>query len=638
MIKMPEQKKKKPLLFIKDKDKISLVFILFVFLFILIISKAFYIQVVVNKKLNTYAKNQLLREDIIYPKRGNIYDRNGNPLALNIQTYSIFTIPKNEDFVNQNENYKKLVKIIPKLNLTEIKKKTANRNRYTWIARKIKLTNEQLEKISELENIFISPEPSRFYPNNDLLSQTLGFVGLDNVGLAGLEFKFDKELRGDAKITKYLKDAKGRPIKFEMTKTEEDAKDIYLSIEKDLQALVEKILKETVVNNKALSGGIGVMNAETGEILAMANYPTFDPNNLKDGNIENRKLSFISDPIEPGSILKTITVISALENKIATSSSSYYCERGQMRVEDHIISEAESSEKFEWLSVSEIIQHSSNVGITKIAFDVTFPFLKRTLKKFNFGEKTGIEIPGESRGIFINKENVSPLVLSNISFGQGIAVTGIQVLTAYSAIANGGKLVQPTIIKINEPSKIKYERIISEDIANSMSKMLQKAVEKGTGTNAQLAHFQIAGKTATAQKASPNGGYSGYISGFVGYPINIGSDKKFVIFVYIDSPQNNKYYGNIVAAPAFTEIARYMLYENKNPVDEKSSLAYESLKEKYKEKLPATTSTIISNITNNKNKENVEKNNRNSQQELQQELLDTFSHRIVGVNKVPNFI
>ncbi|MBF0361011.1 MAG: PASTA domain-containing protein [Oligoflexia bacterium] len=642
-----EKKYKKKKLSIKDKDKIGLAFILFVFLFILIVSKAFYIQIVANKKLTGYAKNQLLREDIVYPKRGNIYDRNSNPLAINVHTYSIFTVPKADD-LNQNENYKKLSKIIPTLNLNEIKKKTANRNRYTWIIRKIKLTAAQLDKISELENIFVSPEPSRFYPNNELLSQTLGFVGIDNVGLSGVEFKFDKELRGDAKITKYLKDAKGRPIKFEMTKTENDASDIYLSIEKDLQALVEKVLKESVIKNNASKGGIGIMNSETGEILAMANYPTFDPNNPKEGNIEHQKLPFISDPIEPGSILKTLTVISALENKIATPTSSYYCERGQMRVEDHTINEAESHEKFEWLTVNEIIQHSSNVGIIKIAFDVTFPFLKRTLKKFNFGEKTGIEIPGESRGIFVNKENVSPLTLSNISFGQGIAVTGIQILTAYSVIANGGKLVRPTILKINDPSKIKPEQIIPPDVAKNVSKMLQLAVEKGTGTNAQLAHFQIAGKTATAQKPDPKGGYDGYLSGFVGFPLNVDIDKKFVLFVYIDNPKNGQYYGNAVAAPIFTEVARYMLYENKNPGNNKnpnnnkiinsntSNLAYEALKEKYKDK----NSKAKSNNGNNGNDgingingvNGINNSNSNNTEN------DIQNRRIIGQNKVPNFI
>ncbi|MBF0207148.1 MAG: hypothetical protein HQK53_09690 [Oligoflexia bacterium] len=548
---------------IKDRDKIGFTFIFFCILFLLVLSKAFYVQVVIRKKLVSYANGQLIREDIVYPKRGNIYDRSGNPLAVNIQSYSLFTIPRTDEEA-QTAEYKKLVKIIPKLNLSEIQRKVYKRNRYTWIIRKIKLTDTQIKNIEDLEGIYILPESGRFYPNRELLSQALGFVGLDNVGLSGVEFKFDKILRGNARVIKYLKDAKGRPVKFEIDRAEEMAGEIFLSIDKELQSVAEKYLKEAVIKNQALKGGIGILDPHSGEVLAIANYPSYDPNMAASFNSEYKRLPFITDPFEPGSMFKIFTVISALENKIARPNSSYYCEKGKMKVVDHIINEAESNEKFEWLTVEQIIEKSSNIGISKIAFDLTFPLLRKTLKKFNFGEKTEIEISGESRGIMTSKANVDLLTLSNISFGQGIAVTGMQMLSAYAAIANGGYYVRPTILRVNDLNKVKKERIISPEVAQSATSILQKAVEEGTGFNAKINYFKIAGKTATAQRPNKAGGYNNdsYISGFIGFPVNV--KKNFVMLVYIEDPKKGEYYGNKVAAPVFKEIAKHILYENRS--------------------------------------------------------------------------
>ncbi|MDH5581591.1 MAG: penicillin-binding transpeptidase domain-containing protein, partial [Bdellovibrionales bacterium] len=472
--------------------------------------------------------------------------------------YSIFAIPKY--FEDKNQTLEKFSKIVPKYKLWKLKKKLKNRDRYTWIARKIVLKDDQVEAIKKLRGLYIEAVPKRFYPNKELLAQTLGFVGLDNVGLSGVEYIFDKELRGEEKIVKYLRDAKGRPIKIEVEKDKKSSQDVNLSIDKDLQAISEKALREAVNFYKAEKGGVGVIDPQTGEILAIANYPSFDPNNFRKSKAKDRKLSFISDPFEPGSVSKIFTVASALEFKIAKSDTNYYCERGQLKIGNHIINEAEASKKNEWLSVSEIIEYSSNIGTTKIAFDLTFPRLKKTLLDFNFGQKTGIEIPGESRGIFDADENVSPLKLSNISFGQGIATTGLQVLAAYAAIANGGIYYQPTLLKTDSPKK--GIRVLSHETSEELVKMLVGAVENGTGKNAKIPYFKIAGKTSTAQKPTKEGGYKGYIPGFVGFPV--GSNKHFVVYVYIDGPQGRDYYGNTVAAPVFKKIAEYILYKEKD--------------------------------------------------------------------------
>lgn len=542
-----------------ERKKVYIVFSAFCLFFFFVLCKAFYVQVINSKKLKNYSNSQFLRESKLYPNRGNIYDRYGEPLAINIHRYSVFAIPK---LMEKGENnYEKINEIIPNLSIQAIEKRIKNRKKFTWLARKIPLTKDQLLEIKKLKGVFTEEESRRFYPNHELAAQILGFVGVDNVGLSGIEHQFNKELKGEAQIVKYYQDAKGRPIKYETTDHQGRGKDIHLSIDKDLQAKAEKYLKEAVLEKKAIKGGIGVMDADTGELLAMANYPSFDPNSSKYVKGEDRKLSFISDPFEPGSIFKVLTVASALEHNVARKDSNYYCERGRFKIGNHFIKEAGDHKAHEWLSVEDILKYSSNIGVTKIAFDLKFPRLKKTLLDFNINQKSGIELPGESRGIFTDKDNISPLALSNISFGQGIATTGIQMLAAYAAVANGGYYVQPTIIKRSDPTAIEKKKILSKDVAEQLTDMLVKVVEDGTGFNAKITYNKIAGKTSTAQKANVDGGYKGYIGGFVGFPV--GGDKKIVIFVYIDEPSGKEYYGNAVAGPVFKKMALYWLYKNK---------------------------------------------------------------------------
>lgn len=540
------------------KAKISVAFVLFVILFSAVIGKAFYIQVLSRDKLISYSESQLIRKTKIYPKRGFILDRNKNPLAINVQKYNLFTFAKDQKKLSKE--LFELDKIYPPAKVRKILKEAKKRKKFTWIARDIELTKEQVEKIKKLETVLIESRSSRFYPNHELLAQTLGFVGIDNDGLAGIEYIFNEDLKGEPVIHKYFKDAKGRPVKFKSANFDKRTKDIVLSIDKDIQASLEEYLKEGIEKSKAVGGGAAVMDAVTGEILAMANYPAYDPN-LKRGN-KNQKISFVTDPFEPGSIFKTLTIASALENNIVKPDTNYYCERGKFKVDNHFITESDSNHVFEWLSVTDILKYSSNIGTTKIAFDLTYPQLHSTLKKFGIGSKTNVEVPGESRGILDDPEGkVSALRLSNISFGQGVATTGIQMLASYAAFANGGYYVKPTLLKVESKKKIKSERIISKKTSNAVTRMLIDAVEDGTGSNAKVKRFKIAGKTSTAQRVDSAGGYSGYIAGFIGFPVNI--DKKFVTYVYVDNPKNG-YYGNTVAAPIFQKIVSSILYNTKS--------------------------------------------------------------------------
>ena len=557
------------------KNRIFFSFMVFCFLFAVVASKAFYIQVVNKSKLIAYAKSQFIREMKEYPNRGNLLDRNGSPLAINVHVYNLFTIPKNKnaEFYTQ---LKELSKIVPELPYQKLRSLVQNRSRYTWLGRKIRLSEEQLKDIKKLDGIFTEAHSERVYPNRELMAQTLGYVGVDNTGLAGLENSLNAELKGKPQIVKYIRDAKGRPIKYETKASEPVSNDVHLSIDKDIQGALESYLKDAVTHHAAFRGGAGVMDAETGEILAIANYPTFDPNKASSFPQEHRKLAFVTDPFEPGSIFKSITIASALEHKVAKAETKFFCEYGKMKVQNHWISEAETHEKFEWLTVAEILKYSSNVGTTKLAFSLKYPKLRETLDKLQFAQKTGIEIKGESKGIlsYKAKDNVRPLTLSNISFGQGVATTGIQMLRAYAAIANGGYLVKPTLLR-NDESQLKPEnRVLDEKTAKAVSDMLVNAVSNGTGGNAKIPHYEIAGKTGTAQRVSPTGGYSGYIASFAGFPVNV--NKKFVVLAYVDHPSQNGYYGGAVAAPIFKKITQYILYKKKDfaqfaKYDEKSN-------------------------------------------------------------------
>ena len=541
----------------KANKKINFIFISFAIVAVGLISRAFYLQVWAKEKLSSYSRSQTLRERTVYPNRGNIFDRNGEPIAINLSSSSIFVMPKQ---IKNKKSLIKFAKILHGEKSDKYLKKIENRNRFTWLERKIELTEKQKREIEKLPGFYLEKTVKRYYPNNSLMSQVVGAVGVDNKGLSGIEFLLDQDLRGDPIKIKYVKDAKGRPVKVEKEGRVDSSNDIILSLDKDIQGYAEKVLKETILEYDAIGGGVGVMDVETGEVLAMANYPDYDPNNISGADIKKMKIPFVTDPFEPGSVFKVFTVASALENKKASKMTKYFCEKGSYMVDGHQVNEAESKKQYEWLSVQEILRHSSNIGTTKIAFDLGLDLLKKDLEKLGIGKKTNVQLPGESRGIFNYDKQSSRIRLSNLSFGQGVATTGIQILSAFSTLANGGKYMPPTVLKGGNFEKEGY-RVFSEETVSQIEEMLVDSVYNGTGKNAHVEHFQIAGKTSTAQKPSKNKGYEGYIPAFVGFPTNI--DRRFVIYTYIDSPKGEVYYGNVIAAPVFKKIARYVLFKDK---------------------------------------------------------------------------
>jgi cell division protein FtsI (penicillin-binding protein 3) len=536
------------------QKKIIFIFCLLSALFALVLGRAFYLQVYKSKSLIDYARTQFSRTVSLYPYRGQIIDRNNSPLAINVQMFDLFIMPQ---YLKNKNEIKQLCQTVPVLNCAQVYAAIKNRTKFTWIARDLKLSEKQVKKIKTFGAVNVEEKFARFYPNNELMGQILGFVNVDNKGIAGIEYAYDQSLRGSPKVVKYLRDAKGRAIKYEQIQFHGKGSDVVLSVDRDLQAMVEHILVKGVQTYNAKGAGAAILDPATGEILAMANVPLYNPNQYQKFPPQNRKLGFISDPFEPGSVFKLFTIAAALEAGVATPDKKYFCEKGAMKIGKYVIGEA-NNHKFEWLSVADIFKHSSNVGTTKVAMDLGFKKLDQFLNKIKIGKQTGIEIRGESKGIYRSTDKISLIHLSNLSFGQGVATTALQILSAYGAIANGGVWLKPSILKQEEA--VRGERILSTKTVNQLTAMLESVVSEGTGNNAKLDHYTMAGKTSTAQKVGSDGKYTGIIAGFIGFPIN--AEKRYVVYVYVDEPKT-KIYGNDVAAPLFREIMEQVLYKSK---------------------------------------------------------------------------
>lgn len=540
---------------------------MFIVLWVVLLGRAAMLQVFPDARLENLKRRQFETSLQIRTRRGAILDRNGNELAASVPSYSLFADPK---LMKQpTALIKKLSKALD-IPVGTLKKQLRDRDRrFVWLKRQ--MTEKQKNEVQSWDDISLGfiEEPKRVYPNGSLLSQTLGFIGSEGNGLEGLELQYDKYLQGQLKTVILPRDARGRPLLGDGRSLTEvpDGSDLELTIDHEVQFALERELRSTVDRFEAAAAVGIVLDAQTSEILAMANLPTIDPNEGARFNGEARRNRSVTDAFEPGSTMKTFLIASALKNQIVKPSSRYFCEGGKFKIGDKWISEAETYEKFQWLNVSEILAYSSNIGSAKIAMDVGPEKLFQTLCDFGFGSKTGIALPGEARGI-INPLPWRPHLLANVSFGHGISATPLQVAAAYTSIANGGVLKRPVLVRairgVDRKSTKEFQaeeirRVLSPQEAATLRLMLMAATEeKATGVNARIPGFYVAGKTGTAQKVDlVKGGYSKtYISSFAGFvPAN---EPRYVIYIAVDNPKK-AYYGSQVAAPVFSKVAQYLV-------------------------------------------------------------------------------
>ncbi|MGZ3769022.1 MAG: penicillin-binding transpeptidase domain-containing protein [Bdellovibrio sp.] len=548
------------------KSRIVFIFAGILALWSLLILRAGYLQFLPNDRLNNLQSRQFQTNVTLQARRGAIVDKNGRDLAVSATAYSLYADPK--ILLNKKTVAKKLAKALSQPSESIYSKIKDGSRRFVWIQRMLEQTKADEIKSWNIRGLSFVEEWRRVYPNENLLAQTLGFLGSESQGLDGLELSFNHVLEGNKKKMQVKRDARGRPLinnGLMFTETPEGS-ELRLTVDYELQYRLESELVNAVETFEADHAVGVILDAKTSAILALASAPIFDVNKAMKTPQEYRRNKVVTDAFEPGSTMKTFVIATAMREGVVKPNTKFYCEKGSFKVGNHIIREAESKEKFEDLTVSEILAVSSNVGTTKISFKMGAEKLRQGLLDFGFGQKLGTELPGEARGM-VQALPWRQHLLSNISFGHGISVTPLQIANAFAAIANGGTLNTPYIVqsihdsetgKITETQAKPIRRVLTAEQASQMRAMLVGVTsEGGTGGNARVEGFMVAGKTGTAQKVNPNGrGYlnGAYISSFGGFiPAN---DPKFVIYIAVDSPKK-AYYGATVAAPVFSRMASY---------------------------------------------------------------------------------
>ena len=545
--------------------RIKIVLLIILFIFIIIIAKVFYIEVIDYKKLNSLASGLWSRNLPIEADRGNIYTVDGEAIASNLTTTSLVFIPnqiKNKDLVAE-----KISEIldVPKSKIEEHLYKKSMMERVHPEGRR--LSYEIADKIENLhfDGVYLLKESKRYYPHNEMLSHVLGYVGIDNQGLSGLELEYDDILTGEYGSIQYFSDAKGNNLERNSVYVEpEDGLDIYLTVDYGIQSSIERELDNVVLRYNPDGAWAIAMDPNTGEILGMSSRPNFNPNNYKNYDTEtiNRNMAIWAS-YEPGSTFKILTLSAAVnEGKVDLLKDTFY-DGGSVNVDGARIKcwkhGGHGSQTF-----LEVVQNSCNPGFVELGNRLGKETLFDYINKFGYGKKTGIDLNGEATGILFSLDKVGPVELATTAFGQGVSVTALQQVVAVSAAINGGTLYKPYIVKrvaYHENGQIIKEvkptivrdNIVTKDTSEKVRMTLESVVSLGTGRNAYIDGYRVGGKTGTAQKVN-NGIYmqGNYIVSFIGFlPAN---DPKIVVYLAIDNPKGVTQYGGTVSAPIVKNI------------------------------------------------------------------------------------
>jgi len=543
----------------KLNRRIEFLFIVFVLGMLVIFGKLFYLQVIKYPFYKDKAQKMHLRTEKELVARGTIYDKAGIKLALSVNTGSVCACPK----MIANK-WDAAALLAPKLGMTfkEILSKINNKKEFVYIKRKVDMDLAQEITKLKINGIYIDTEQKRYYPFKEMCSQVLGFVGTEHTGLEGIEAQYDKYLRGKTGLVMIKKDAKGRPVLIDTVdvKSSDPGADLYLTIDSNVQYQAQKEIDDCTKKYNAKSGTIIVMNPNTGAILAMANYPTYDPNNFLGTSRDKIRNVALTDVFEPGSTFKIFTMAAFLKDFPDSLNEKVFCGNGKYLFFDRYVHD---DQKNGWLTIPEIIKYSSNIGMVYLALKLSQEKLYNEYCAFGFGKPTGIDLPGETCGILRNYKDWDNTTMTSIPYGQEVAATSMQIARAYAAVANGGYLVKPYVVEkmvkngnvIYEHSVQKSGKILSEDQRQKLITMMKMVVEKGgSGQKAFIDSYEVAGKTGTAQKHDPSKkGYlpGKYVASFVGF---LPADKPEILtFIMVNEP-HPAYYGGDVAAPVFKAI------------------------------------------------------------------------------------
>jgi cell division protein FtsI/penicillin-binding protein 2 len=531
--------------------------------FAAVLGRALWLQVVRSPDLAEMAKRQH-RETITIPAgRGTIYDRNGVPLAIGEQTTTVFADPRN---IRNAQRVAVAAGRALGVSAEDLYPQLRDRtSRFVYVQRKADpLRAAELADL-ELPGLGFYPEELRAYPQGSVAAQVLGFAGVDNAGLEGLERSLDRTLKGQPGSEVVVTDPYGRAIEVVEARAERPGKSVTLTLDHQLQASAEDILARTVRAWKAKGATAVVLDPRTGAVLAMANYPSYDVNRFATAVPDARRNRAVTDLYEPGSTFKIVTVAAALEDGLVTPASSYWLEP-TIQVSDRVIHEAHDRVA-QRMSVRTILAESSNVGTITIAQKLGAGGLASWIDRFGFGQRTGVDFPGESAGLVLPLERWSGSTIGTVPIGQGIAVTPLQMVSAFAAIGNGGVRMRPHLVEKVGGKKVARgdgKRIVSRRTADRMMSMFRNVVVEGTGAEAAIPGYTVAGKTGTAAK--PEGGkyVAKYVASFVG--LVPAARPRLAVLVAVDEPKG-QIWGGVVAAPAFRDISRFALQYLEIPPD-----------------------------------------------------------------------
>jgi len=522
------------------------------------------LQVLQAAELSVKADRQHQKTVSLEGARGSIVDRHGKVLAMNVEVPSVFGVPNTVD--SPLKTARQLSQILH-VRTDELERRLRQDRSFVWLARKLDPEQgRRLDRLS-LDGVGVVMEGRRFYPKGPLLAHVLGFSGMDGEGLEGVEHRYESYLHGEKRMMVLQRDALGRTV-FPKGLTERSptpGHSLTLTIDEVIQYIVERELENAVGRARAKSGTMIVLDPKTGAVLAMAVSPRFDPNAVSALSPDRWRNRALTDAYEPGSTMKTMMAAAAIEERVIKPNSMVFGEHGRMTVANTVIHD---HERLGWVSFAQVIQKSSNIGAAKTGMALGEQRLYRYLQAFGFGQRTEIDLPGEGAGLFRNPKDWGRRSVASISMGQEIGVTPLQMVSAVAAIANGGVLMKPYVVsEIRDadgqilrqvPPQIK-RRVISQETARSVTKILEGVITDGTGTKAAISGFQVAGKTGTAQKIDPRTGtYSAtrVVASFVGYvPADI---PQLAMLVVIDEPQGDTS-GGSVAAPVFSRVGEQVL-------------------------------------------------------------------------------
>ena len=539
------------------------------------------LQVWQGKEYRLQGRQQQSAFTDLQSKRGEILDRHLEELAISVQTESVFAHP--ERVGNALLVAGQLAPVL-KQDTDEIYKKLISERPFVYLARKISPHQAARVRALQCQGVALHKENKRFYPASKLAAHVLGFVGTDNLGLSGLEYQYDDRIKGETKRIFLQVDAKRSSYARDAFEDDTSGNRLVLSIDRSIQFIVEQVLERTVTEHRATGGSAIVMNPHNGEILAMASFPSFNPNQFGNASDQERRNRCILDSYEPGSTFKVVTLAAVLNENLATPAELVDCRVGTLRLAGKVYREAKRS--FGSLSVNEILAKSSNVGTIKLGLRLGESRLHDYMRRFGFGTKTGIDLPGEQVGLVRPVSQWSKISIGALSIGQELAVTPLQLLRAFSAIANGGYLVTPRVTRqVVSPEgellfsvPLQRRRILKLLAVDRMKAALAMVVESGTGHRARLAGYSSGGKTGTAQKFI-DGHYSKtlFVASYVGFaPLQ---EPALAAIVIVDEPRGDSYYGGTVAAPAFKQIAERALIHLRVSQDELADSEEEFLME-----------------------------------------------------------